>query len=79
MEISSDQAQENFSDLLERVSKGEQFAITKDGAQVAMLVSLLRTPKTDVRAAIAELMSFAQGQAASGMPIRAMIEEGRRE
>ncbi|MHB9102526.1 MAG: type II toxin-antitoxin system Phd/YefM family antitoxin [Sulfuricella sp.] len=29
MEITADQAQAHFSDLLERVSKGEQFAITK--------------------------------------------------
>ncbi len=78
MEITADQAQANFSDLLERVGKGEQFAITKDGVRVAMLVSLAQTPKTDVRAAIAELKFFAKGQATGGMSIREMIEAGRR-
>jgi prevent-host-death family protein len=78
MEITADQAQAHFSDLLERVSKGEQFAITKDGVPVAMHVSLAQTPKTDMQAVIAELKSFAKGRATGGMSIREMVEEGRR-
>ena len=35
MEKTADKAQAHFADLLERVSKSEQFAITKDGVRVA--------------------------------------------
>jgi prevent-host-death family protein len=77
--VGSFEAKTHLPQLLERVAKGEEFTITKHGKPVARLVPTLSAkPKPDVRAAVEAMKAFRKGRSLGGMPIRDMIEEGRR-
>ena len=77
MEVGAYEAKTHLPSLLARVQLGERVTITRHGVPVAMLVPVMPSNKPDVRAAIEELKTFAQGYR-SGMSIRDLIEEGRR-
>ncbi len=77
--IGSFEAKTHLPQLLERVTQGEEFTITKHGKPVARLVSPAAIkPKPDVRAAVEAMKEFRKGQTLGGLSIREMIEEGRR-
>ncbi len=73
------EAKTHLSELLERVSNGEEFTITKHGKAVARLVPMPEAKaKPDVRAAVEAMKAFRAGRSLGGLSIREMIEEGRR-
>lgn len=72
------EAKTHLPKLLERVIKGERITITKHGVPVAVLQPPLPLRKTEPRKVIAELRKFREKQTLKGLPIRDMIEEGRR-
>lgn len=78
--IGSFEAKTHLSQLLERVSQGEEFTITKHGKPVARLIPVSAArPEPDVRRVIEELKAFSKGNAlGEGVSIRDLIEEGRR-
>jgi prevent-host-death family protein len=77
--IGSFEAEAHLSQLLERVARGEEFTITKDGKLVARLVPPLGArPKPDVRAAVEAMKAFRKGRTLGDPSIREMIEDGRR-
>ena len=78
--VGSFEAKTHLPQLLERVSKGEEFVITKHGKPIARLVPAAdTTPKPDVRQVIEELKAFSKGNTLGDeLTIREMIEEGRR-
>ena len=71
------QAKTNFSQLIERVARGERITITKHGVPV-VIISPVKTqrhrPAEDV---IKELKAFRRTLGLEGESLREMIEEGR--
>jgi prevent-host-death family protein len=72
------EAKTHFSQLLERVAKGEKITITKHGMPVAMLVPPPAAEKPDVQAVVDALLEFGKGRSLGDLTIRELIEEGRR-
>ncbi len=72
-------AEAGFSQLLTRVEGGEEFTITKDGAPVARLVPV-RSPNhsADRPETIKAMRRLAARNRLAGLPIRALIDEGRK-
>jgi prevent-host-death family protein len=77
--ISFYKAKTHFLLLLDRIAKGEEFTITKHGKPVARLMPISSTKfQPDVRTAVAAMKAFRKGRSLTGLPIRDMIDEGRR-
>ena len=76
-EIGAYEAKTHFKALLERVARGEQVVITKHGRPIARLVPIDRTGPDQRREAVERLREFAKGRTL-GVPIKQLIEEGRR-
>ena len=77
MDIGVYQAKTHLPELLAKVAHGEQVTITRHGRAIARLVPAEPVRQQDVREVIAELKTMAKGRRAD-MPIREMIDEGRR-
>jgi prevent-host-death family protein len=77
MDIGVYQAKTHLPELLTKVVNGEPVTITRHGRAVARLVSVEPVKPLDVRGVIAEMKALAKGRHA-GLPIKAMIAEGRR-
>ena len=73
------EAKTHLSELLDRVARGEEICITRNGRPVARLVPEAMSPPPDVRAVISEIKEFRKGRTLGGaVTIRDLIEEGRR-
>ena len=72
------EAKTHFADLLERVAQGEQVTITKHGTPVARLVPVHGTTREAARLAIVKLKEFRKRQTLGRLPVRQLIDEGRR-
>ena len=72
------EAKTHFSNLLERVEKGEQIIITRHGKPVAKLVPATGVDVQVIDETIAQLKEFAKGQSLGGLSVRELREEGRR-
>ena len=76
--IGAYEAKTHLSEILDRVSKGETFTITKHGVPVAVLhpPKNKRTGKpSDV---IHEIKMFRKNNKLNGLSVKEMIEEGRK-
>jgi prevent-host-death family protein len=71
------EARMHFSQLLDRVARGEKIMITRHGIPVAMLVPPPAAEWQDVRAAVDRLRELRKGHSLAGLTIRELIEEGR--
>ena len=71
-------AKTHLSALVERVSQGEEITITKHGAPVARLVSVVSVRKKDPRKVAERIRALRKGARLKGATIRQLIEEGRR-
>jgi prevent-host-death family protein len=79
--IAASEAKAKFSELLARVQKGEGFAITLHGEEVAKLVPARRRSLEEIRMTMAEMKTKRILLNPPGMPrlrIKDLIEEGRR-
>jgi prevent-host-death family protein len=78
--IDAAMARERFSDLLERVERGEHFTITRDGLPIARLVPVVRSRHTSAerRAAIERVKTLSKGLSLGGASVRDLIADGRR-
>ena len=72
------EAKTHLPRLLERVSKGESFTITKHGVPVAVLQPFETEKKSNTETVIANIIEFRKTKRLSGLSIREMIEAGRR-
>jgi prevent-host-death family protein len=70
-------AKTHLTALLDRVEHGEQFTITRHGRAIARLIPVKRSDQERRREAIARLLVFRKGRTL-GVPIKQLIEEGRR-
>ncbi len=73
------QAKNGLSELVERVSKGEEFMITRRGEEIAMLVPANRRSRRAPREVIEHIRQTRKGvRLPRGYTLRRLIEEGRR-
>ena len=74
------EAKGHFSQLLERVARGEQITITKRGKPVAILSPAQTSKKTDLKQIISDFIAYNKQQKRSlgRLTVRKMIESGRR-
>lgn len=74
------EARTRWSEMLDRVAKGEEIAITRHGTPIAKLVPHNGPSKVSVDEALAELREFRRRykHRLRGLTIKQMIEEGRR-
>lgn len=71
-------AKAHFSELLDRVVKGEELTITRHGTPVAKLVPLQRAASAEQRRASIRLWrEMSRGLTLGGLKIRDLINEGR--
>jgi prevent-host-death family protein len=76
--IGAYEAKTHLSALLEEVSKGERITITKHGRPIAVLqppASVLQKSRNEV---IDDLIHFARSKGTGGIPLKDLINEGRR-
>jgi prevent-host-death family protein len=76
--IGAYEAKTHLPKLLERVSRGERFIITKHGVAVAELIPTSSKGKQSAADAIAEIRKFAKRHSLGKLSLRKLIEEGRR-
>ena len=77
--IGAYEAKTHLPGLLDRVARGEEIQITRNGRPVARLVPVPAEEPPDVRSVIAEIKAFRKGRKlGEGVTIRDLIEEGRR-
>lgn len=72
------EAKTHLSELLDRVTEGEQITITKHRVPVARLVPAEGVRRQPVRDVIAAVRQFRVGRALGKSSLRELIEEGRR-
>ena len=77
-EIGASEAKTNLPQLLKRVQAGESFVITRHGRPVAELIPFRMHDAGKIRTAIDDLKAFQKTHDLGGLPVRQMIEEGRR-
>jgi prevent-host-death family protein len=78
--ISASDAKARFSELLERARKGESFAVTLHGEEVAKLVPAKGTSLLEIQTAIAEIKSRRITLNPAGMPklrVKDLVNAGR--
>jgi prevent-host-death family protein len=78
--IAASEAKARFSELLDRASKGEGFAITLHGEEVAKLIPARTKSLSEVQAAIAQMKARRIVLNPRGKPrldLKALINEGR--
>jgi prevent-host-death family protein len=73
------EAKSHFSELLERVSTGEEITITRHGQPVAILIPFQRasTPESR-RQAVLRMRDLSKGRSLKGLKIKDLIKAGRR-
>ena len=77
--IGAFEAKTHLSDLLERVSRGETFTITRHGVPAARLVPVTETPAKPAHREIVEAMRALRKRVKPGkISVRDMVKEGRR-
>jgi prevent-host-death family protein len=73
------EAKTHLSQLLDRVARGEEIQITRNGRPIARLVPDSAQESGDVRRVIAAIREFRKGRRlGDDLTIRQLIEEGRR-
>ena len=77
--VGADEAKTHLPQLLDRVARGEEIRITRNGRPVARLVPDAVESPSDIQAVIDEIKEFRKGHTLGGVAtIRELIEEGRR-
>ena len=73
------EAKTHLPRLLDRVARGEEIQITRNGRPIARLIPEPEEKPTDIHALIAEIKELRKGQTlGKGLTIRQLINEGRR-
>jgi len=72
------EAKTHLPRMLEEVTRGESFTITKHGRPVAVLRPIDPGVSRDREKVIEELRRFRRNKSLKGLSIREMISEGRR-
>jgi len=71
------EAKSKLSELVERVSRGEEFTITRHDTEIARLVPAKRASREDMGEAIARMRAGRDGRKATTAELVAWRNEGR--
>ncbi len=71
------QAKTRFSELVERVQKGERITITRYGEPVAVLIPVESAPPSPLDEVIRDIKSLRTKNSLGDLNLKEMIEEGR--
>ena len=77
-EIGAFEAKTHLSHLLDQVERGETITITRHGKPVARLIPIAGSSRDERLRAVTELKELRTGQTLGGLPVRELIDEGRR-
>lgn len=72
------EAKTHLTELLRRVSQGEEIQITRRGVPVARLVPPDAARREDLQQAARDIRALRKGITLGGMSIKELINEGRR-
>ncbi|WP_414832598.1 type II toxin-antitoxin system Phd/YefM family antitoxin [Afifella sp. YEN Y35] len=73
------EAKNTLGSLLDRVEKGEEIVITRQGRPVARLIRETGTSNRDqIRAAVADILEQGRQASLDGLNIQDLVSEGRR-
>ena len=72
------EAKNKLSELVDRVSRGEEFIITRHDAEIARLVPAKRPSRADLGDAIAKMRAGRRKREASTDELRQWRDEGRK-
>ncbi|MCT8268392.1 type II toxin-antitoxin system prevent-host-death family antitoxin [Afifella sp. JA880] len=73
------EAKNTLGSLLDRVEKGEEIVITRQGQPVARLIRETGTSSRDqIRAAVADILEQGRQASLDGLNIQDIVSEGRR-
>ena len=72
------EAKTHLSRLLDQVEQGETITITRHGVPVARMVPAKERSAEDVEATVRRIRQFRKGTKLGGIPLRDLIDEGRR-
>jgi prevent-host-death family protein len=76
--VGASEAKMHLSKLLDRIERGEEIRITRNGRPVARLVPEPAERASDIRCVIAQIREFRKGRTLGDeITIRELIEEGR--
>ncbi len=78
IQVGAFEAKTHLSELLDKVSAGEEVLITRRGKPVARLVAPVEEPKPDRRSIGQELLALRKKNGLRGLDWRSMRDEGRR-
>jgi prevent-host-death family protein len=76
--VSLAEAKNKLSELLDRVSRGEEFTITRHNTEIARLVPIKRPPGAEIADAIASMRATRKARRATLEEIQQWRNEGRR-
>lgn len=72
-------AKSRFSELLERVGRGEEITITRHGSPIARLVPVRLIPSAETRLeVIRQMRELASRHVLRGLRVKDLVAEGRR-
>ncbi|MGB6451213.1 MAG: type II toxin-antitoxin system prevent-host-death family antitoxin [Steroidobacteraceae bacterium] len=72
------EAKNKFSELVDRVSRGEEFVITRHNTEIARLVPVRRRPSRDIDEAISKMRATRKRRRATVAEILQWRSAGRR-
>lgn len=78
MSVPLAEAKNKLSELVDRVSRGEEFVITRHNAEIARLVPVVGSHRRDVSSAIAKMRATRTHRSATVAEIISWKNEGRR-
>ena len=76
--IGAFEAKRHFSELVDRVAKGEEIIITRHGTPVAKLVPVTQPNKRDIRAVVERFKEIRKILTLSGISWKELRDEGRK-
>lgn len=78
MTVTTEQAQQQLGDLLERVAQGEQITIVRGDQELARLIPPEPAAPSRLPMSAEQMLEFRSRHKLHGVTIRELIEEGRR-
>jgi prevent-host-death family protein len=78
IQVDAFEAQTHLSDLLNKVSRGEEVLITRRGKAVARLVPVEQADRSRVSAAINELLTLREEVTLNGADWKTLRDQGKR-
>lgn len=76
--VETSEAKTHLATLLEQVERGEEITITRQGKAVARLVPVGAISREGLADTAARLKAFRRGRRLGDVPVKALIEDGRR-